>query len=505
MDLCDKTLPALHPLLATPSYDRAALRRSIVHIGVGAFHRAHQLVYLDALARGGNSEWGETGVGLVSDSMKGALLPQDRLYTVVERASGHEAATVVGAMSDYLFAPDDPRAVLGRLAHAETRIVTLTITGDGYNLDANGDFDDSGATVRAEALRLERPTTWFGFLVAALARRRTAGLGGFTVLSCDNLANSGAAAESAVVGFAQMVDHTLARWIRRHVSFPNGMVDRITPVPGTAAPQLVSQRFGLVDRAPVLTEPFRQWVIEDSFAAGRPPLEDVGVELVADVAPHKLMKSRLLNGTHSAMAYLGHLAGHRTTAQMAADPIMRDYLARLMRDEIAPLLPPIPGVDLGTYRSTVLDRLGNENISDDLSRLAARGSTKVPAYLLPSLVESRRAGVPNPLLILAVAAWFRYLRGHDLAGEPIDVADVRRDELVPLALAGGTDPGPLLGLRSVMGSLGDDLWVRSEISRALRDLERLGVHGAVRMRLSASRDAVLRPRLSDEKEGSRIS
>lgn len=484
MHLSNDALQALERRpVAVPTYDRGALRRSIVHVGVGGFHRAHQLVYLDKLARSGNLDWGETGVGLHTPTMKQALRPQDGLCTVVERGgSGKERATVVGAMPDYLFAPDDPQAVLARLADAETRIVTLTVTGDGYRRDACGETGEDPTSLRVTGSGA-LPTTWFGYVVAALARRRAEGLGGFTVLSCDNLADSAGAAQDAVVGLAETMDPGLASWIRRHVSFPGSMVDRITPVPGDAAARLVAHRYGVSDRAPVLTEPFSQWVIEDAFAAGRPPLEDVGVEFTSDVAPYKRMKSRLLNGTHSAMAYLGHLAGHRTTAEVMTDPVMRSYLDRLMRDEIAPLLGSLPGVDLAAYRATLLDRFANQHVSDPLTRLCGRGSTKVPAYLLPSLVDARDAGRPAPLLTLAVAGWFRYLEGQDLAGRPIDVVDSRRDELMPLARTRRGDPTALLGVRDLMGTLKEDPWVRRELTSALLDIERLGPQGAMARRL----------------------
>ncbi len=489
MQLSLTPLPAHARRGEGPRYDRASLVPAIVHIGVGGFHRAHQAMYLEALARSGNLAWGETGVGLRSPRMASLLRPQDCLYTVVERTSAGDTAHVVGAMRDYLYAPEDPRGVLDRLADPVTRVVTLTVTGDGYNLDEHGAFRDREPSVLRDLRTPQRPTTWFGYVVAALARRRAAGLGGFTVLSCDNIPNSGGAAETAVVSYARMRDETLAVWIERNVTFPNSMVDRITPQTDDAAASRLMQRMGLVDRAPVVTESFTQWVVEDEFCNGRPPLEEVGVQFVSDVEPYKLTKTRLLNGTHTAMAYLGQLAGHRTTAAMVADPTMRTYLSRLMRDEIAPLLPPAPGIDLADYQSSVLERLANERMADPLSRLARRGSTKMPSYLLPSLIESVREARPAPLLTLAVAAWFRYLRGTDLSGTPIEVTDARLDELQPSALRGGNDPSALLSHRAVMGPLGDDVVVRRELGRALRDLDGLGVHGATMARLGAARPA----------------
>jgi mannitol 2-dehydrogenase len=485
LHLSDSTLPALARRLEVPQYERDLLLPSIVHIGVGGFHRAHQAVYLDDLARLGSTQWGEVGVGLRSPRMRSALLAQDRLFTVVEHDSRGESARVVGALRDYLFAPDDPRAVLTRLADPHTRIVSMTITGDGYNVDSGGSFRHAAPGVLHDLRHPEAPTTWFGYVCEALSLRRRAGLGGFTLLSCDNLADSGATARTALLTFAGLRDETLARWIERNVSFPNAMVDRITPEPDEALRRLVARRFGVHDQAPVATESFTQWVVEDAFCQGRPPLEDVGVQVVTDVSPFKLIKTRLLNGTHSAMAYLGWLAGYRTTSELVGDPTMRAFLTQMMLTEVAPLLPRAPGIDTEAYVSTVLDRLGNQTIADPLARLCRRGSTKVASYLLPSLLEARRLGRPAPLMTLALAGWFRYLRGTDLQGHPIEITDAMLGELQPLAVRGGCDPRPLLNKRSVMGPLADDLTLQRDLRAALRDLES-GVVSAVASRLGGA-------------------
>jgi mannitol 2-dehydrogenase len=483
MQLSDSNLRALSRRVDVPLYDRGRLEPSIVHLGVGGFHRAHQAVYLDDLARGGATGWGEVGVGLRSPGMRVALEAQDHLFTVVEHDADGERARVVGAMKGYLFAPDHPHAVLARLSDAQTRIVSLTITGDGYNVDASGRFRHDAREVVHDLRRPGAPTSWFGYLTEALAMRRRSGLGGFTVLSCDNLPESGATARRALVSFARLRDETLAAWIQRNVSFPNAMVDRITPGTDDTLRQLVARRFGVHDRAPVGTEPFTQWVVEDAFCQGRPPLEDVGVQLVDDVSPYKLVKTRLLNGTHTAMGFLGCLAGYRTTAEMVDDPTMRAFLLQMMRTEVAPLLPQLPGMHTDAYVTSIIDRLGNHRVADPLSRLCARGSTKVPSYLLPSLVDARRLGRPAPLLTLALAAWMRYLRGRDLGGRRIEIHDTQLDVLQPLAIRGGVDPGPLMGRRSLLGPVADDLGLRRDLRAALLDLE-AGVVNAVQCRLS---------------------
>jgi fructuronate reductase/mannitol 2-dehydrogenase len=480
--LSDATLPVLTPRLEVPTYDRRRLTPAIVHLGVGAFHRAHQATYLDAVARSGSLDWGEVGVSLRSSRMHSRLHPQDCLFTVVEHDEGGAKARVVGVLGDYHFAPESAEVVVGALADPRTRIVSMTITGDGYTLDASGRLDAEDRGVRHDLMAPHRPSTWFGFVVEGLARRRAAGLPGLTVLSCDNLQANGEAARSAVVGFAALRDESLAAWIERNVSFPSSMVDRITPQPGDSLSAFVARQFGVLDRAPVETEGFTQWIVEDEFCQGRPPLDDVGVQLVSDVGPYKLVKSRLLNGTHSAMAYLGCLAGFDTAAEMVANPTMRAFLEALMREEVVPLLPSPPGMHLDLYVDTVLARLADPNVGDTLARLCGRGSTKVPAYLLPSLVEARRAGRPSALLTLAVAAWFRYLRGTDLSGDLIDVQDARLDQLQPLARQGGCDPAPLLGARTVMGDLCDDRTLHLQLRSALRDIDD-DLFGAVQTRL----------------------
>lgn len=451
LSLSGRTLPFLTEQVELPTYDRSRLTPSIVHIGVGGFHRAHQGVYLDELARTGDTGWGEIGVGLRSPRMRDALVRQDLLYTVVERNATRDRARVVGSMVRYLYGPDDPEAVVRALADERTRVVTLTITGDGYKADEAGVF---------------------GYLVAALDQRRLAGLPPFTVLSCDNLPDNGPAARAATL--AEVGDPELARWIGDKVSFPSSMVDRITPQTDDAARGFVADRFALGDRSPVITEGFSQWVIEDDFCNGRPPLERVGVQFVDDVEPYKILKTRLLNASHSALGYVGTLAGYRTTSDAMGNPAIRDYIAGLMARDIAPLLPAVPGFDLDAYQATLLERFANPRVNDDLARLCGRGSTKMPAYLLPSLATARASRRPGTLLAVAVAAWYRYLRGVDADGRTIEIRDARADELRPLACGPRNDPRPLLRERSIFGSLGEDAQLAAVVEDVAETMERYG-------------------------------
>jgi fructuronate reductase/mannitol 2-dehydrogenase len=468
--------------VAVPTYDRWSLTPGVVHVSVGSFHRSHQAVYFDDIAsRGLSSEWGLVGVGLHRPAMRDALTAQDGLYTVVSRDPAGDSARIVQVMGRYLFAPENGEAVVAVLADPRTRLVTLTLTGGGYKVDAGtGRFAASDPAVQADLRGAGAPVTALGYLVAALDLRRRAAVAPFTVLSCDNLAGNGAIARRALVSFARLRDPALGDWIEENVAFPSSMVDRITPQTTVADRAYVAREFGVADRWPVMTEPFSQWIIEDDFCNGRPPLDEVGAQFVPDVAPYSMMKTRLLNASHCAIGYLGTLAGYRRIDEAVADPGLRGFLDAMMGDEVTPLLDPVPGIDLADYRRTLLARFGNGAVGDQLARLCRNGSSKVPAHLLSSVGSARRRGLPCERLVLAVAAWCRFLRGTDLAGAPLALDDPMASRLLSLALAGGTDPRPLLSERRVFGALADDLGFVSSLEAALVAIERDGVAAAVR-------------------------
>ncbi|HSH82552.1 MAG TPA: mannitol dehydrogenase family protein [Herpetosiphonaceae bacterium] len=487
--LTQANLAAFAGRVAVPTYDRKRLAPAIVHVGVGGFHRAHQAVYLDDLAGHGITlDWGEHGVGLLpaDKHMAEALIPQDCLFTVVARDAGGDTARVIGSMTNYLFAPDNRARVLDRLADPATRIVSLTITEGGYNVDSHtGRFDADHPVIQADVHHPDLPSGVFGYLCAALDRRRRAGAPPFTVLSCDNLQGNGTIARTAVTSFARLQDDRLADWIEANVAFPNGMVDRITPQTTAADRALVAETFGIVDAWPVMTEPFTQWVLEDTFCNGRPPLEQVGVQVVSDVHPYETMKLRLLNASHQAMGYLGYLAGYHYIHDVMADADFRAFIARLMKDEVAPLLPPVPGIDLAGYQQTLLERFANPKIGDQVARICTDGSDWMPKFLLPSLVEALHQGRPHRLLTLAVAGWLRYLRGVDEAGQEISIADRLAGELRVRANEGRDNPRPLLSLRSVFGDLGSNETFVSELTVALRELDAGGARATLSAYLAA--------------------
>jgi mannitol 2-dehydrogenase len=444
--LRNATLQLHSQRIDVPTYDRAALQQSVVHIGAGNFHRAHQAVYFDDLACQGISEqWGVTDVSLHNRKAKDLFSAQDGLYTVVQRSQDRQTARVVGSIGCHHYAPHDGAAVRAALADPQTRIVSLTITGNGYFLDpVTREFDADHPDVQADLVSSNSFATAWAYLAEALEQRRRAGTAPFTVLCCDNIPDNTQAARTALVSFAASQDPGLARWIDTHVAFPSTMVDRITPATSNSEREFVEHTFGIADKCPVVTEPYCQWIIEDTFSDGRPPLEEVGAQFVADVSDHKLVKTRLLNGTHIAIACLGTLAGYQRTDEAMRNPVICDYVEQLMRDEIQPLLPAVPGMNTPGYRKTLLTRLSNPRMSDQLSRLARRGSTKMSSFLLPSMQEAIAQGRPHTLLMLAVAGWARYLRGYDLKGREIRIDDPQSTVLTRLATMAGNNPGPLL-------------------------------------------------------------
>ncbi|MCW3041378.1 MAG: Fructuronate reductase, partial [Solirubrobacterales bacterium] len=481
--LCDDTVDRVDradPRVEIPAYDRNALTAGVVHIGVGAFHRAHQQIYFDALARTGETAWGVIGVGLHSRSPMDALEPQDTLYTVVERGADEDTVRIVGTLSEVLHGPEDPEAVIRAMADEHIRLVTLTVTGGGYHVDLETHaLLEDAEDIRHDLGDPHHPETFLPYVVEALARRRANGVAPFTVLSCDNVPANGAVARAAVTSFARLKDEGLADWIAEHVAFPSSMVDRITPETTEESAAWVGEEFGIHDQWPVITEPFRQWVIEDRFCNERPPLDRVGVQFVADTGPYELVKKRLLNGSHCALGYLGSLAGHRTTNDAMSDPAISGYLRRLMDAEIGPLLPEVDGVDLERYKATLIERFANPNVADELQRLAGRGSTKMPSYLLPTLHEAIDRGTPHALLDLAVAGWLRYLCGTDCDGNELTIKDARLQELESLLRQDWPDPRPLLAERSIFGGLGEDEAFASRIETLVRALDERGVHAVL--------------------------
>ncbi len=434
--LSPRHLDALPSDVARPRYDREAVGIGIVHLGLGAFHRAHMAVYVDDLLARGAGDWAICGVSLRSPATRDALAPQDGLYTVMERGPDGPALRVVGPVKEVLTAPDSPEAVLDRMARPETRIVSLTVTEKGYcHSPATGVLDETHPDIVHDLTDPDTPRSAIGFLVSALERRMRAGLPPFTVLSCDNLPNNGDTARDIVQRFADLTDPALSRWIDDNAAFPNTMVDRIVPATTDDDRAAVEAALGCRDAWPVVTEPFSQWVIEDDFCAGRPGWSAVGAQLVDDVAPFELMKLRLLNGAHSSLAYLGYLAGYETVSDAMADPAMAAFIRRLMDDEVTPTLPVPPGTDLTAYKDALIERFHNPALKHRTWQIAMDGSQKLPQRLLGTVRDRLAAGQPIDYLALGIAAWMRYVTGIDERGNAIDVRDPLADDFRAVANA----------------------------------------------------------------------
>lgn len=428
-ELCDRTLNRLPSGVAVPSYDRSRVSPGIVHIGVGNFHRTHQAVFIDrCLHRPGQENWGIVGVGLgrgaAAEAKAEAFVRQNGLYTVTECGpDGDGQIRVIGAMIEYLHAPQDPKRVLALLASPAIRIVTLTITEGGYNIDERtGAFRFDEPEV-ARDLAGNVPRTVFGILVEALARRRAAGVPGFTVVSCDNLRHNGDTTRVAVVGFARARNAALAEWIEREVAFPNGMVDRIAPTVTQEDRRRLNAQSGIDDLMPAMGERFIQWVIEDRFPNGSPELGAVGVELRDDVALFEAAKGRILNAAHMMLAYPALLCGYRVVHEAMRDERLRGFLRRFLQRDAIPLIEGPAGVHLPDYAEVVLERFGNPAVGDQLLRIAQDGAAKIPVFHRRTIEMLLETGGHLAREAFFLASFAHFLGGRDDAGEAYEVVE----------------------------------------------------------------------------------
>lgn len=459
--LSTSSLPALSARgVPVPTYDRTTLRPRIVHIGVGGFHRAHLALYTDELAAAG-SDWGIRGVGMLAGdrAMAEALRAQDLLYTLTERGSDGSQSRVIGSIVDYVLADSEPRLAVEAIADPETAIVSLTITESGYT-------EPPAGTIGV-----------FDVVAEALDRRRAEGLGPVTILSCDNLPGNGVVARRAMLAATARRSDDLQHWVATRCTFPNSMVDRITPATSEADRRWLVDEYGIVDRWPVVGEPFRQWVIEDDFAAGRPAWEDVGALFTPDVHSWELYKLRFLNAGHSSIAYLCALAGITFVDEALADPAVNAYLTELLVEEALPTVHEIPGYPREDYIRTVLDRFANTGVRDQIARLCIDGSAKYPTFLLPTIVRQLELGGPIERATLALAGWARYLAVVPAEQQSFDATG---DEARAFARAGADDPVAFLEYRRVFpDELRTNERFRRQFAESARALDAIGPRAAM--------------------------
>jgi mannitol 2-dehydrogenase len=476
-------LAGLPPQVGRPGYRRDELRPGIVHFGVGNFHRAHMAWYLDRLMYAGHDhDWAILGAGIMQGdaAMRDALRPQDWLTTVVTQSAALSEARVIGPMIDFL-PVGDAAAIHASLARPEIRIVSLTVTEGGYFIDpATGRFDALHPAILADAAAPEAPKTVFGHILRSLRTRHAAGQAPFTVLSCDNVPHNGDVTRNTVTGLAGKIDPRLAEWVAAEVAFPNGMVDRIAPATGDRERRLLAEEFGVEDAWPVFCEDFAQWVLEDRFPAGRPALESVGVEFVDDVTPFEHMKIRILNGGHALIAYPAGLMEVEFVHEAMEDPLVRGFLKKVEREEILPVLPPVPNTDLDAYFAEIVERFANPKIGDTVRRLCLDGSNRQPKFIVPTVADRLARGLPVEGLALATALWCRYCAGETDSGRIIAPNDPNWDTLQANARAARDDPGAWLAMRDIYGATAEAPAFRGAFARHLAALWQDGTAAVLR-------------------------
>jgi mannitol 2-dehydrogenase len=482
-------LEKLPDSVAVPNYPRDNLTAGILHFGVGNFHRSHQAVYLDRLFNTGKGhDWAIVGAGVFEGEKAGRekLRQQDWLTTVVEQDAGHRKAQVTGVMIDFL-TPGEAEDIIERLADPAIRIVSLTITEGGYFIDpASGKFNPGHPDIAADAKNIGAPKTVFGLILAGLIRRREENLTPFTVMSCDNIPHNGHVTSDAVVGLAELVEKELALWVRENVAFPNAMVDRITPATTDRERAILAKEFGVEDAWPVFCEPFMQWVLEDNFTAGRPALEEAGVQFVDDVSPFELMKIRILNGGHAAIAYPSGLLDIHFVHEGMDESLVRDFLDKVEREEIIPTVPPVPGVVLDDYYALVARRFSNPTIGDTIRRLCLDGSNRQPKFIIPTIADRLKAGKGIEGLALESALWCRYCFGTTDTGVVIEPNDPNWERMTATAKAAKANPAAWLAMSDIYGAVGKSAVFAETFARHLKALWEDGTRATVQRYLAGA-------------------
>lgn len=468
MRLNNQSINTVH--VRVPDYDRSHIKTGIIHLGVGAFHRGHQAVYVDDLLAD-DPEWGIVGASLRSRQTADVLNSQDGLYTLITKGGPQPEFRIIGSIREVISAAQQGNALHEHLLNPDVRIVTLTITEKGYcHVPATRQIDLDNTDIQHDISTPAQPRTAPGYLVAAIRERRAAGSPPFTVLSCDNLLENGSLIKHVVIALARIQDPALACWIEQNVTFPCTMVDRIVPAAAKAETTLARGHTGLDDWLPVVTEPFCQWVIEDNFCSGRPAFESAGATLTNNVVPFEKMKLRLLNGSHSALAYLGLLRGHATVDQAIADEAIRSFIQAMMGDEVSDTLIAPPGVDLVHYQKALLERFANPNLKHSLLQIASDGSQKLPQRILEPIRERMQNGQPFPRLAKVVAAWARFVGARDGSTFRFPINDPLESKL--RALVTQSTSGSSLELLRCREIFGDDLSSSAEFREAVTQGDR---------------------------------
>ena len=478
MKLNQSALAEIKKIVSVPTYDRGELKPAIVHIGLGHFVRAHLAMYLDRLAEQGG-DWGIWGAGISSlpSPTLDVMAAQDCLYTLTEKNSdGSTKSQVIGSVIGVDKAEVNGQPLISRIADASTKILSLTITEGGYGIDAvTGKFSGSAdKLITADMADPNSAQSWLGILIQAIRIRKNENRGALTLMSCDNIPHNGHVAKDAVIGFAKVVAPDLVSWIESNMSFPNSMVDRVTPGTKDEDRAFIQEKFGYTDGWPVACEPYVLWVLEDDFANGRPDFEKVGVMLVPDVLPYELMKLRLANGTHQALCYFGYLVGHTYVHEAIHDSDIQRLLLKYIDEEAVPTLAAVPGFDLNEWGRIVIDRFGNPQIKDTLARICAETSDRIPKFMLPVVRDQLKAGRSAAMCAAVLASWSRYAQGVDEKGNAIDVVDPKRESVMAAAQADLKTPGAFLDQREIFGEIAENKEFRADFISAINSINKDG-------------------------------
>ncbi|MDO6516655.1 mannitol dehydrogenase family protein [Zobellia uliginosa] len=467
-----------------PQYNRSKLKTGIVHVGIGGFHRAHEAFYTDQLLHDESvTDWGICGVALLDFDTKiyNTLKEQDGLYTlIVKELDGTHTRQVIGSIVEYLFAPEAPLKVIEKMASPDVKIITLTITEGGYNYnEATKDFDFDNPLIQHDLKHPNSPKTIFGYLTQALKLRKDRGLKGCTIQSCDNIQGNGHMAKRMLLRYVSTAAPDLVAWIESHVSFPNAMVDRITPATSEADIINLQETTGVEDAWPVVCEPFKQWVIEDDFIEGRPAWETVGAQFVSNVEPYEKMKLSLLNAGHSVLGILGALLGYDTIDEAVNNPNVSSFLNRYMDVEVSAVLGDLEGIDLSDYKRSLLERFGNINIKDQIDRICSESSAKIPIFILPTVNAQLAENGPVKLAAFVIAAWAIYSLGKDEKGHALNIKDAMASLLSEKAKAAVENPKAFLEIESVFGKLKNDSSFVEAYTQAYKNIMDQGVEKCV--------------------------
>ena len=483
--LNNTNLSAISERVSTPQYDRSKVKTGIVHVGIGGFHRAHEAFYTDELLHDPTvTQWGICGIALLDFDTKiyNTLKEQDGLYTlIVKELDGTLTERVIGSIVECLYAPENPLKVIEKMANPEVKIISLTITEGGYNYDeAIGAFNFKNPLIQQDLENPQAPKTIFGYLAQALKLRKERGLQGCTIQSCDNIQGNGHFAKKMLLSYVQVAEPELVSWIEENVSFPNAMVDRITPATSPLDIEILKETSGVDDAWPVVCEPFKQWVIEDDFIAGRPAWETVGAQFVEDVVPYEKMKLSLLNAGHSVLGILGALYGYSTIDEAASNADISSFLRIYMGNEVTPTLGDLEGVNLKNYKFSLIQRFGNTYIKDQIDRICSQSSAKLPIFVLPTIYSQleRKGAIDHAAFI--IAAFAVYSVGVNEFGTQLIIKDVMETVLNEKAIASRNNPEAFLEIESIFGKLKNDTTFVHAYLSAYQNIVQNGIEKSVK-------------------------